>query len=117
MPSAQVTSYLRSHRLRSGMSQRELAELVGIIEHHQVSTHERATAVPTLLVALSYQAVFCVPVSELFPDLYETILTGVEDRLTRTKQALHDGSAKGHKAQVIARRLIWMDERAKIRQS
>ena len=106
-----LASYLRSHRLKSGMTQRELAELVGFIAHHQVSNHEQFSTIPTLLVALSYQAVFCIPVAELFPGLFETVRQNVEDRLLTLEKTLQDRAAKGRKAKVIARKLEWMARR------
>ena len=106
-----MASYLRSHRLKSGMSQRELADLIGLIADHQVSNHERSSAIPSLLAALSYQVVFRMPVEELFPGLYETIRLAVEERLTEMENALQDSTAKGRKAQVIARKLEWLWER------
>lgn len=93
------------------MSQRELAELVGIIKDHQISTHERSVAIPSLFVALSYQAVFRVPIAELFPGLYETIQAGVEDRLSEMERRLQESTAKGRRAHVVARKLEWLWER------
>jgi DNA-binding XRE family transcriptional regulator len=97
--------------MKSGMSQRELAEIVGLIAHHQVSTHERSVAIPSLLVALSYEAIFCVPLVELFPGLYETVRLNVDERLSEMERTLQESSAKGRRAHVIARQLEWLWER------
>jgi len=113
-PTQPVANYLRFYRLRSGLSQRELAELSGLIADHQVSTHERSVAIPSLLVALSYQAVFAVPVAELFPGIHQTILVGVEERLSQFEQSLHNSSGKGRAAQVVARKLEWLCERRSV---
>jgi len=93
------------------MNQRELAELVGIIAQHQISTHERSVAFPSLMAALSYQAVFCVSVAELFPGLYESIQMNIEERLSALEKRLQESTAKGRSAQVIARKLEWLWER------
>lgn len=106
-----MASYLRSHRLKSGMSQRELANLIALIGDHQVSNHERSTAIPSLLVAITYQVIFGIPITELFPGLYETIGLAVEERLAEMEKRLEDSTAKGRKAQVIARKLEWLWER------
>ena len=111
MTTPPMASYLRSHRLKSGMSQRELSDLIGLIGDHQVSNHERSTAIPSLLVAITYQVIFGVPITELFPGLYETIRLAVEERLSEMENALQDSTAKGRKAQVIARKLEWLWER------
>jgi transcriptional regulator with XRE-family HTH domain len=106
-----MASYLRSNRLKSGMSQRDLAELVGIVSHQQVSQHERSTAIPSLIAALAYQFVFGVTATELFPSSVENIKRNVEERLSRMKDKLQDSTAKGRKAQKIARTLEWFWER------
>jgi len=111
MSTPPLASYLRSHRLRSGMSQRELADLVGIVTHQQVSQHERSTLIPSLMAALGYQIVFGVPMTELFPGLLEGIQTNVEERLHRMKEKLEAYTVKGRGAQRIARRLEWFWER------
>jgi len=108
MTTPPMASYLRSHRLKSGMNQQELAELLGIIGHHQVSIHERAVAFPSLMAALSYEAIFSVPVAELFPGLYEPIRMNIEERLSEMEKRLQDSTAKGRAAQVIARKLEWL---------
>lgn len=103
-----MASYLRPHRLKSGMSQRELAELLGIIGHHQVSIHERSVAFPSLMAALSYEAIFGVSVAELFPGLYEPLRMNIEERLSDLEEKLKNSTAKGRAAHVIARKLEWL---------
>lgn len=90
------------------MNQRELAELVGFIAQHQISVHERFQAFPSIETALSYQAVFRIPVAELFPGLYEPILTNIEIRLSEMEKRLLESTAKGRSAEVIARKLEWL---------
>jgi transcriptional regulator with XRE-family HTH domain len=96
------------------MTQREVAEIIGVIAHHQVSNHERSGAIPSLLAALSYQVVFSVSAAELFPGLYETIRLNVEARLAELEDRLRESTAKGRKGQVIARKLEWLCERKKL---
>ena len=108
MATPPLASYLRSHRLKSGLNQRELAEIVGLIAHHQVSIHERTVAIPSLMAGLSYQAVFCVPVAELFPGLYDPLQMNIELRLSDMEKRLLDSTAKGRSAELIARKLEWL---------
>jgi transcriptional regulator with XRE-family HTH domain len=106
-----IASYLRSHRLKSGFSRRELAEIVGSLTEIQVARHERSHMLPSLMAALSYEAIFQTPISELFPGLYETIAQGIEERLSALEHALENSSAQGNKANIIATKLIWLNER------
>jgi DNA-binding XRE family transcriptional regulator len=93
------------------MSQRELAEIIGIIHDHQVSSHERSFGVPSFLVALSYEAVFRVPVSGLFPGFAEAVLANVEERLAEMERKLLEKTTKGRRAEVVARQLEWLRAR------
>jgi DNA-binding XRE family transcriptional regulator len=111
MENLEITSYLRSHRKQAGLTQRELAKLIGYLSHSQVSSHERAETLPSLLIALGYQAVFRVPVAELFPGIYETVNMGIEERLAAIESDLQQSTIKGRRAQAIARRLEWFYER------
>lgn len=111
MTTSSLASYLRSHRLKSGLTQRELADIIGLIARHQISTHERSTAIPSLLVALSYQVVFRIPVADLFPGLCGSIQDNVEQRLAEFERTLQDSTAKGRRAQLVARKLEWLCER------
>jgi hypothetical protein len=63
------------------------------------------------MIALSYQAIFQVPVSDLFPGAYEATKQVIEERLAKMKDDLHQCSAKGRSAAMIARKLEWMWER------
>src|SRR5213592_838656 len=74
-------SYVRTHRKKSGLTQRELAQLLGYESKSPVSRHETAAGIPTLDIALAYEAIFHVPIAELFPDLYRTAEATVEAKL------------------------------------
>lgn len=106
-----VASYLRSHRLKSGFSRRELAEIAGLFTKTQIARHEQSHQLPSLMAALSYQAVYRIPVTELFPGLYETIAQGIEERLSAVEHTLENSSARGNKANIIAIKLVWLNER------
>jgi transcriptional regulator with XRE-family HTH domain len=107
----QIGNYLRSHRRKSGLSQRELAHIVGFLSGIPVSRQERSVTIPTLLIALGYEAVFRVPVSELFPGLYRTVEASIEEQLESMENELQQSSTKGRQAAFIARKLEWLWER------
>lgn len=68
---SKLKHYLRTHRRRSGFSERELAYLLGCKSAAKVSRYERFERTPTLESALMYQAVLGVPVAELFAGMYQ----------------------------------------------
>jgi transcriptional regulator with XRE-family HTH domain len=99
---------LRTLRKRSGLSQKELANILGFRSEVAISRHERSDSVPDLLTALGYEAIFRVPISELFPGMYQTVAVGLEERLAKLEDELHQSTAKGRNAAPIARVLEFL---------
>lgn len=104
-------SRLRYHRKNSGLTQRDLAEILGFVGARQIAKHEVVQAVPSIIAAIGYQVIFCTSIAELFPGMYETIRDGVEQRLVEFEQRLHQSTATGYEAELIARKLVWLEER------
>lgn len=71
--------YLRTYRRNWGLTQRELAELIGTASAVQISRYENNKRAPKIEVALACQAIFGVPPSIMFPDAY----TRAEDEVMR----------------------------------
>ena len=117
MTHSTLASYLRYHRKRSGLSQREIAQLLGYPDQEPVSRHERSRSIPPLIIALSYQAIFRVPIAELFPGPCETTKRKIEERLAKMEHDLQQRSAKDRDAAMVARKLEWMWERSNPQQS
>jgi transcriptional regulator with XRE-family HTH domain len=81
-----LKSYLRSYRLRWGLTQAELAYLAGLKSGSVVSRIERQKRQPGLMVALAFQVVFGAAPLELFPGIYSEI----EDAVMRRAYALYE---------------------------
>src|SRR5262249_51613344 len=111
MTQQNIHCYIRTHRKKSGFTQRELATVLGYDSEGQVSRHERANVVPPFLVALGYEVVFRVPVAELFPGVYGSVEHEIEARLAEMEEALQQKQAKGTQAKTIARKLEWFSAR------
>jgi DNA-binding XRE family transcriptional regulator len=111
MKPSSVGTYLRFLRRKSGLSQRELAQIIGNVTASQISRHERSISPPTLLTAFGYQALFKKPVSDIFPGLYYTVEAGVEGRLEAFESELGNSPAKGRFAVPVARQTEWLWER------
>lgn len=83
-----LSNYIRTHRKRAGLSQRELARILDYTTKVTVFRHERVLALPPLLAALGYEVLFSVPISELFAGMREAVEQTVEERLTELEQEL-----------------------------
>lgn len=73
MPSHKLPNYLRTHRKRSGLSQREIAFLLGCEAPAKVSRHEHFARVPGLSTVFAYAVIFKVPAEELFAGIYQQV--------------------------------------------
>jgi hypothetical protein len=66
---------------------------------------------PDLPIALGYEIVFRVPVSELFAGLHDEVAVEIEARLATLEERLGRRSARDHDAKATARKLLWLSER------
>ena len=65
MSSHKLENYLRKYRRRAGLTQDELAFLLGCKSGAKVSRYERFARTPNLQTALAYEVVFGAPAREL----------------------------------------------------
>jgi transcriptional regulator with XRE-family HTH domain len=108
-------NYLRAHRKRSGLSQQEVAAILGCGDAAAVSRYEWTHSLPPLPIALAFEVVFMVPVSQLFSGLHEAVGHSVEQRLSDLEAELGSLSGRGPRAVITARKLEWLVERRRIR--
>lgn len=71
--------YLRTERRRHGLTQADLAALLGGYGKGLVSWYERG-ALPPIQVALAYEAIFGRPVADLLGGSYDTLAEAVRER-------------------------------------
>src|SRR5437667_302672 len=118
MATPKLENYLRTYRKRSGLTQRDVAFLVGCRNGAQVSRYEKRRRLPPLRTALVYEAAFGVPVSVLFAALREDFRPAVvvakeppsrkKVNRARTRKVLelvrHKASLRGIRTRVFKRR-------------
>jgi len=111
MATHKLENYLRTYRKRSGLTQREVAFLVGCRNGAQVSRYEKRRRLPPLRTALACEAAFGVPVSVLFAGLRDVAGQAVGERMLALKSKLETGAAQGRDARLSAHKLRWLAER------
>lgn len=79
MPS-KLIHYLRNERRETGLTQADIAALLGAPWKSKVSRYERQEALPPLETALGYEAVMRKPVSQLFAGMYAGVAQRVRER-------------------------------------
>lgn len=82
--SSKLNNYLRTYRKRAGLSQEEVAFLLGCHFGANVSHHEGFTRDPSLRTALMYEAIFHTDLRKVFAGLYEQ----VEDEVAKRARML-----------------------------
>src|SRR6266849_5429727 len=87
MISSTTPCALRSHRRTWGLSQRELADLLGFESPTHVSRIEHGKRNPLLETALACSTLFGVSLDELFPQFVAEIGEKLKERISR----LHEG--------------------------
>lgn len=78
--SSPVHSYLRTHRRTWGLTQKELAFLLGRKSPTHVSRLEKRKRMPSIDIVLACEILFGVTSKEVFPALYEEIEDSVMTR-------------------------------------
>jgi transcriptional regulator with XRE-family HTH domain len=80
--------YLRTHRRKWGLSQKDLARLIGNIGCSQLSRYENSKRGPKIEVALACQVIFGVIPSIMFLDTYASVEEEVMRNMYRMNEAL-----------------------------
>jgi transcriptional regulator with XRE-family HTH domain len=80
MPGKPLDNYLRMGRREKRLTQEELALLLGMDDGGNVSRYERGRRTPSLDLALAYEAIVGIPVSELFAGRFLSVELEVEAR-------------------------------------
>jgi len=94
--------YVRRHRLRAALTQREMAHLLGCQSPATVCQYEARKREPDLRTALAYQVAFGVPIETLFSGLHREVEQDVLKRADRlSKQLQKDTPSLAHKREAL----------------
>lgn len=98
-----LPNYLRTFRKRAGLSQEDVALLLGCSNGSKVSRYEQLARQPTLATALACEALFGAPLSELFAGMYDEACESVLARARSLVEQLErqPGSAPERKRQFL----------------
>ncbi len=75
-----IHNYLRRYRKQSGLTQEEVAFLLGCQCGAKVSRYENLAREPSLATAFACQAIYRVPAHEIFPGIYTVVEKQVKRR-------------------------------------
>ena len=83
-------SYLRTHRRNWGLTQRDLAELIGTVSTVQIGRYENGKRDLGIEVALACQVIFGVPPAIMFRHSYTLVEEEVMRNMKRLDLALEN---------------------------
>jgi transcriptional regulator with XRE-family HTH domain len=89
MATHKLTNYLRTYRKRLGFSQDEIAFLLECKSGAKVSRYEHFGREPGLRTALACEAIFQVPVRELFAGIYQKVEKKTLAKIRSLSEKLH----------------------------
>ena len=111
MPTHKLHNYLRAHRKRAGLTQREVAFLLGLKASGPISELEKRHRLPLLRTALALEVIFGVSAGELFPGMRQTVNADVEKRFAEFAVLLKAKADKKNDAYKTARKVAWLSRR------
>ncbi len=88
---SKLENYLRTYRRRAGLSQGEIALLLGTASGTRVARYERFNREPGLHTALAFEIIFHAPAEDLFAGLYDRIEREVRHRAELVVRKLEAG--------------------------
>ena len=112
MSTQTVGNYLKAHRRKRGLSQRELGLLVGYMNEAPVRRHESSKTTPPLLTALAYEFIFETPVSAIFAGFQSAVAHAVHTNVEEFKRDLERRAAGRPLSAQALQKLQWLTERA-----
>src|ERR1700724_2657954 len=110
MSSSSINNYLRTYRKRSGLTQGEVAFLLGCKDAGQVSRYERRHRLPTLRTALACASILRVPLETLFAGVQREVDREASERLAKLRLNLETRTAQGRSAKPISKKLRWLTQ-------
>lgn len=75
--------YVKHERKRAGLAQADVAYLLGVHAPSKVVRYEGGRHLPPLKTALAYEALFGIPVAELFPGTVKAVRKQLQRRAKR----------------------------------
>jgi transcriptional regulator with XRE-family HTH domain len=111
--SESIQNYLKAYRLKSGLSQQDIANIMAYKDSGEVSRHERGETIPGLVGALAYEVIFRVPTAKLFAGICEVVERDIESKIRTLELSLEHRSSNEPGASLTAHKLIWLNERKK----
>ncbi|MGH9417027.1 MAG: helix-turn-helix transcriptional regulator [Terriglobales bacterium] len=113
MALSHLDNYLATHRKRSGLSQQEIAWLLGHRSGAEIALFEKNRRDPNLKTALGLEIIFGVPAAELFAGKQQRYEREIRGRLRKfhARVVATPAVAKGRRHRERETKLQWLADR------
>lgn len=108
MNSRRLENYLKAYRKKTGLTQREVSFLLGWKAGEQLSRYERRHRLPPLRTALACEAIFRIPVAELFAGVHQSVDRDIAARIGTLIADLQKEGGRGKQLRLSTRKLTWL---------
>ena len=108
MNSRRLENYLKAYRKKTGLTQREVSFLLGWKAGEQLSRYEGRHRLPPLRTALAFQAIFRIPVAELFAGVRQSVNRDITARIGTLIADLQKENSKGKQLRLATKKLTWL---------
>lgn len=108
LPISRLDNYLKPYRRRTGLSQAELASILGLKTEAQISRFEKRHRMPTVAVAFGLAVALAVPINELFAGLAQHIAKAVRTRRSHLLKKLQNTQPPASQRKQHARKVKWL---------
>lgn len=105
MLSTKLGSYLRTYRIGTGLTQKDVAALLGMKTGSTISKTEKGKGIPPILVLLGYCILFEVHPKDLVPKIFNDIEQSICTRAVVVAGQLQ----KRHKTPMVLARLKFLE--------
>lgn len=109
MSTSSINNYLRTYRKRAGLTQGEVAFLLGCKDAGQVSRYERCRRLPTLRTALACASILRTPLEKLFAGVQQEVDREASERRAKLRLDL-EAPSQGGKAKSASKKLRWLTQ-------
>jgi transcriptional regulator with XRE-family HTH domain len=111
MATPKLENYLRTYRKRSGLTQQEVAFLLGSEDGTQVSRYEKRRRLPPLETALACEEIYGVPVAELFAGVRQAVGRDIGKRRVALRAQVQAKTPRASGALLKAHKLRTLHDR------
>ena len=89
-----LPDYFKTQRKLYGMTQKEVAYLLGYMNGQEISRIERRERIPSLRIIVAYSIIFSISVNDLIPGIYQEIEESIEGRVKDLIHLLEQNQVK-----------------------